>query len=88
MDVAVSLMIIFVALIGLSLFPLWFRGRTARTQPTGSTHQSGGIAEQVAAPNSDPFIPMPDYLRTKDEMVTWLIHELPKLTSRQHENRK
>ena len=34
------------------------------------------------------FIQMPDYLRTKDEMITWLVQELPRLTSRQHEGRK
>ena len=29
----------------------------------------------------DPFIPMPDHLRTRDEMVDWLTKELPKLTA-------
>lgn len=28
-----------------------------------------------------PFIPMPERLKTHDEMVAWMTHELPKLTA-------
>ncbi len=28
-----------------------------------------------------PFIPMPENLRTNDEMVEWMTKELPKLTA-------
>jgi len=28
-----------------------------------------------------PFIPMPDNLKTRDEMVAWMTQELPKLTA-------
>jgi hypothetical protein len=28
-----------------------------------------------------PFIPMPYHLKTRDEMVTWMTEELPRLTA-------
>jgi hypothetical protein len=28
-----------------------------------------------------PFIPMPNHLKTRDEMVAWMAKELPKLTA-------
>ncbi len=28
-----------------------------------------------------PFVPMPDHLKTHDEMVAWMTQELPKLTA-------
>jgi hypothetical protein len=28
-----------------------------------------------------PFIPMPNHLKTRDEMVAWMTNELPKLTA-------
>jgi hypothetical protein len=28
-----------------------------------------------------PFIPMPNHLKTRDEMVAWMTKELPKLTT-------
>jgi hypothetical protein len=31
--------------------------------------------------SSGPFIPMPNHLQTRDEMVTWMTKELPKLTA-------
>jgi hypothetical protein len=31
--------------------------------------------------SSGPFIPMPNHLKTRDEMVAWITKELPKLTA-------
>ena len=31
--------------------------------------------------SSGPFIPMPNHLKTQDEMVAWMTKELPKLTA-------
>jgi hypothetical protein len=39
-----------------------------------------GAEDHVAIQASnDPFIPMPDHLRTRQEMVAWITNELPKL---------
>jgi hypothetical protein len=41
-----------------------------------------GHRDQVAIYDShDSFIPMPEQLRTRDEMVAWMTEELPKLTA-------
>ena len=41
-----------------------------------------GAEDHVAIQAScDPFIPMPDHLRTRQEMVVWMTNELPKLTA-------
>ncbi|WP_230529924.1 hypothetical protein [Microvirga roseola] len=41
-----------------------------------------GARDPVAIYESQgPYIPMPDHLRTRDEMVDWLTKDLPRLTS-------
>jgi hypothetical protein len=41
-----------------------------------------GPRDQVATYEShDEFIPMPERLRTQDEMVAWMTEELPRLTA-------
>jgi len=41
-----------------------------------------GPIDPVAIHDSHgPFIPMPERLRTRDEMVAWMTEELPKLTA-------
>jgi hypothetical protein len=35
----------------------------------------------VICEGGEPFIPMPEHLRTHDEMVSWMTTELPKLTA-------
>jgi hypothetical protein len=41
-----------------------------------------GPRDQAAIYESHgPFIPMPERLRTHDEMVAWMTQELPKLTA-------
>ena len=34
-----------------------------------------------------PFISMPERLRTKEEMIAWMINDLPKLTADRSESR-
>lgn len=41
-----------------------------------------GARDQVAVHDTPgPFIPMPDHLKTRNEMVAWMTQELPRLTS-------
>jgi hypothetical protein len=41
-----------------------------------------GAQDRVEIHESNgPFIPMPDHLKTHDEMVAWMTKELPKLTA-------
>ncbi|WP_046861869.1 hypothetical protein [Microvirga massiliensis] len=37
----------------------------------------------VICDGGEPFIPMPEHLRTQDEMIAWMTKELPKLTARE-----
>lgn len=41
---------------------------------TGSTDPAAGREPE------EPFIAMPGHLRTRDEMVAWMVDELPRLT--------
>ncbi len=38
-----------------------------------------GPRDPVAIYDHGPFIPMPEHLRTQDEMVAWMTKDLPKL---------
>jgi len=83
-DLAVALLApiagFFVALWGLLL---WV-GDGVILDAEGDVDPILGERDQVAIYDSyAPFIPMPEHLRTKDEMVEWMTKELPKLTAEQ-----
>lgn len=40
-----------------------------------------GRRDRIAIHDQGPFIPMPDNLSTREEMVSWLMNELPKQTT-------
>jgi hypothetical protein len=94
MDLASSLLMTLLALTGLLLLPLYLRRITRDLGFKSSRNSPNAISpnatkSHTAVHNTDgPFIPMPDSLTTKDEMVTWLIHDLPRLTSGQRERRE
>jgi hypothetical protein len=88
MDIELSLTMIFVSFVGLFLFPYFFRRQGTRSRTKSSGHPGKSKAEQVVTTAPDSFIPMPDYLRTKDEMVTWMARDLPRLTLQLHEGRR
>lgn len=47
-----------------------------------------GTRDPVAIYESQgPYIPMPDHLKTHDEMVSWLTKDLPRLTAEMHNPR-
>jgi hypothetical protein len=82
MDLAVSLLMIAVSFFGMIwLLLFWFGEGHARTIVP---YTDAAVLADIDASDletSGPFIPMPDHLRTNDEMVTWMTHELPKLTA-------
>lgn len=82
-DLAVSLLVILAGSIGmLLLLLLWFGDGSAALQPEGELDLILDEEGQRAVHNADdPFIPMPDHLKTRDEMVAWMTKELPKLTA-------
>ena len=38
-----------------------------------------GVRDPMAIYDHGPFIPMPEHLKTRDEMVAWMTKDLPKL---------
>jgi hypothetical protein len=88
MDVALFLTMIFVSFVGLFLLPPWFRRLVTESKTNSSDPLGKSKAEHVVTTARDPFIFMPDSLRTKDEMVTWMARDLPRLTLQLHEGRR
>lgn len=82
MDLAVSLLMIAVSFFGMIwLLLFWFGEGHARiiVPYTDAADLADMEASDLEA--SGPFIPMPNHLRTNDEMVAWMTQELPKLTA-------
>jgi hypothetical protein len=70
------------------LVPFWVSRRTTDPAITSSVDPIVGAKDHAFIHDLDTsFIPMPDYLRTRDEMVTWMVRDLPRLTSRLHDGR-
>jgi hypothetical protein len=77
-----------ISAIGLALIRLTSRIMMLPSLPAATTDPLIG-AKDLTAPH-DPksyFIPMPDHLKTHDEMVAWMTRELPKLTAEIHQRR-
>jgi hypothetical protein len=89
MDFAVTLLLACLGAAAVFLVLFWpSRGSTAPAL-TSLVGPILGANDEAAIHGSDTsLIPMPDHLRTKDEMVTWLIQELPRLTSGLRERRE
>ena len=89
MDFSATLLLTCLGAAAIFLVPFWIS--RSRTDPTITSRVGPllGTPDQAATPDSDTsLIPMPDHLTTKDEMVTWLIHDLPRLASGQHKHRE
>jgi ABC-type phosphate transport system auxiliary subunit len=69
---------------------MWFTTRTMMplSLPAATTAPVLGAKDrrEIHDPKS-PFIQMPAYLKTHDEMVAWMTRELPKLTAEIHQRR-
>jgi hypothetical protein len=85
MDVAVTLLAITLCCIGVLWgVGVWISQRihTAWSRPTGILDPITGPKDRIAIYDTEgPFIPMPESLRTREEMVAWMTRELPKLTA-------
>lgn len=88
MDFALLPMMTIVPFIGIFMLSSWFRRQGTESKTKSSAHPGKSKAEALVTTASDPFILMPDYLRTKDEMVTWMARDLPRLTLQLHEGRR
>ncbi|KLK93667.1 hypothetical protein AA309_07370 [Microvirga vignae] len=82
MDFTAAVLLACLGAAGLFLVPFWVSRRT--TDPTIMSRVDPilGVKDQAAIHDIDTsFIPMPDHLRTNDEVVAWLTQDLPKLTT-------
>jgi len=61
------------------LLLLWLGDGGNPEGPVGYYDPAIGDAAPVGAAEPDePFVPMPDHLKTREEMVSWMTKELPK----------
>jgi hypothetical protein len=64
------------------LVPFWVSRRTTNPTIVSPIDPILGARDQAAIHDTDTsFIPMPDHLRTNDEVVTWLTKDLPNITA-------
>ncbi len=82
-DLAISLLVVLAGAVGMLLLLLtWFGGRTITPEIEDDLDPILGARDPMAIYESHgPFIPMPGHLKTRDQMVEWMIKELPKLTA-------
>lgn len=83
MDLAISLLVILAGSLGLLLLLLIrFGGKTIEPDIASDLDPILGAKDQVAVYDTyGPYIPMPSHLRTADEMVAWMMNDLPRLTA-------
>ncbi|WP_414470854.1 hypothetical protein [Microvirga sp. M2] len=63
---------------------VWISQRiySAWSRPTGGLDPITGPKDLIAIHDTGgPFIPMPEAIKTREEMVAWMTTELPKLTA-------
>jgi hypothetical protein len=64
------------------LVGVWISNRISAiwSNPEGGIDPIMGPKDRIAIYDTGPYIPMPDRLKTREEMVAWMTKELPKLT--------
>ena len=82
-DLAISVLVVLAGAIGMLLLLLvWFGGRTIVPEFEVDLDPINGPRDPVAIYESHgPFIPMPEHLKTHDQMIAWMTQELPRLTA-------
>lgn len=82
-DIAIALMAVLGGSVGMLFLLLLLFGDGNDAPMTRHAEDPFLDAEGLAAADRThgPFIPMPDHLKTKDEMVAWMTRELPRLTA-------
>ncbi|MFC4171500.1 hypothetical protein ACFOYU_05435 [Microvirga sp. GCM10011540] len=64
------------------LLILWVGDAAVTPEMDSGLDPITGVRDQVGIYESyESYIPMPDHLKTQDEMVAWMTKELPKLTA-------
>jgi hypothetical protein len=85
MDVTITLLAITLCGVGgIWAVGVWMSQRihAAWSKPTeGPDPITGPKDRRAIYDTGGPFIPMPDNLKTREEMVAWMTRELPKLTA-------
>jgi hypothetical protein len=82
-DIAIALLASIAGFItALWLLLLWIGEGAAPSETECILDPILGARHQAAIYDSQgSFIPMPDHLKTRDEMIAWMTEELPKLTA-------
>jgi hypothetical protein len=81
MDLSMTVLLTLLGAAVIFLVPLWLSRRTTDPTMTSPVDPILGAKDQAAIHDTDTsFIPLPDHLRTNDEVVAWLTKDLPKLT--------
>lgn len=83
-----ALLLLLACMAGLLLLCLWIISRMTRPEETPSSIDPIlGARDRMAVyrasgpfirPHRDVFLPMPDHLKTQEEMIAWMTKELPK----------
>ena len=83
MDFSATLLLAFLGAAAIFLMPFWVSRATTDPTIRGPVDPIMGAKDQAAIHDVDTsFIPMPDHVRTNDEIVAWLTKDLPKITAR------
>jgi len=82
-DLAISLLIVLAGTVGMLLLLLtWFGSRSITPEIEDDFDPIVGSRDPIAIYESHgPYIPMPEHLKTHDQMVEWMTKELPRLTA-------
>jgi hypothetical protein len=76
-----AILVIYLAAFGICF--LWFdRKFASHLQPSAQDPILVASGRVTICESQEPYIPMPDHLKTHGEMVHWMTEELPKLSSK------
>lgn len=81
-DVVIALVSAAAGFLGMLFMMLaWFGDSHAHPIVPGMDDLDPATGDAYREPGDGPFIPMPEALKSRDEMVAWMTTELPKLTA-------
>jgi hypothetical protein len=65
----------------LCLLLLWLGDGSMTPETESDTYPMLDAQDETVDGPHSPFIPMPDHLKTRDDMVAWMTKELPRLVA-------